>query len=118
MADIEFDDGAAERLIAAAVITDDGMRGQGGTRASAAEDALWNFEGAYSQRFLSECRSRQPTEVCSLVGSRPRPTRCGQQARVLGQRDGVTGERRPLVDRQRRQGDSTGRQRSDVVMTT
>lgn len=53
MDDIEFDEGAARRLIAVADAGDDRLRAQGGTRAAAAEDALWNFEGAYSQRFVT-----------------------------------------------------------------
>ncbi|WP_065965118.1 alpha/beta hydrolase [Curtobacterium sp. UCD-KPL2560] len=72
MSDIEFDDGAAKRLIAAADAGDDRLRGQGGTRAAAAEDALWNFEGAYSQRFLEAVqveaadRARLARQLASL----------------------------------------------------
>lgn len=53
MADIEFDERAAAALVAAARAADDCLRGQGASRSAAAQDALFNFDGAYSLRFVA-----------------------------------------------------------------
>lgn len=53
MIDIQFDDRAAAALAAAARAADNCLRGQGASRSAAAQDALFNFDGVYSLRFVA-----------------------------------------------------------------
>lgn len=74
---VEFDDAAAETLIRASVSAAERLRGQGGTRRSAAEDAATDFYGAYADRFaaaaLTESTDRvKLATVLTDLGSRVR----------------------------------------------